>query len=66
MRIIENEVKDKEELVELLKGGKCAVISLNKENEPYIITLICGYDESKNAFYVSLCKRRTKTCLYKS
>ena len=60
MRRIEKEIKDKEELVELLKGGKFAVISLSKENETYIVTLSYGYDESKNAFYFHCAKEGQK------
>ncbi len=60
MRRVEKEIKDKKELVELLKEGKYAVISLSKENEPYIITLSYGYDESKNAFYFHCAKEGQK------
>lgn len=60
MRRIEKEIKDKEELVELLKGGKYAVISMSKENEPYIISLSYGYDEAKNALYFHCAKEGQK------
>ncbi len=56
----EKEIKDKEELVELLKGGKYTVISLSKENEPYIITLSYGYDKTKNALYFHCAKEGQK------
>jgi nitroimidazol reductase NimA-like FMN-containing flavoprotein (pyridoxamine 5'-phosphate oxidase superfamily) len=56
----EKEIKDKEELVEVLKGGKYAVISLSKENEPYIITLSYGYDEVNNALYFHCSKEGQK------
>jgi len=60
MRRIEKEIKDKEELVELLKGGKYAVISMSRENEPYIISLSYGYDEAKNALYFHCAKEGQK------
>ncbi|MFX1377694.1 MAG: pyridoxamine 5'-phosphate oxidase family protein [Promethearchaeota archaeon] len=60
MRRIEKEIKNTEELRELLKGGKYAVFSLAKENEPYIITLSYGYDESKNALYFHCAKEGQK------
>lgn len=60
MRRIEKEIKDKEELVKILKGGKYTVISLSKENEPYLSTLSYGYDESKNALYFHCAKEGQK------
>jgi hypothetical protein len=60
MRRTEKEIKDKEELVEILLGGKYAIISLSKENEPYIVTLSYGYDESKSALYFHCAKSGQK------
>ena len=47
----EREIKDKEELIEILKHGKYAVISMCKKNEPYVVTLSYGYDKDKNSLY---------------
>ena len=51
MRRIEKEISSKEELLGILKSGKYTIISLCKENEPYIITLSYGYDESRHTLY---------------
>jgi nitroimidazol reductase NimA-like FMN-containing flavoprotein (pyridoxamine 5'-phosphate oxidase superfamily) len=45
------EINDKEELLRILKDGKYATLSLCRDNEPYIVTLSCGYDEQSNALY---------------
>jgi len=47
----EREIKKQEELREILKQGKYAVISMCRDNEPYIVTLSYGYDRDKNALY---------------
>ncbi len=60
MRRIEKEISNREELIEILKSGKYTIISLCKENEPYIITLSYGYDESKHALYFHCAKEGQK------
>ena len=60
MRRVEKEIKDKKDLIEILKGGKYTVISMCKENEPYIVTLSYGYDESKHALYFHCAKEGQK------
>jgi nitroimidazol reductase NimA-like FMN-containing flavoprotein (pyridoxamine 5'-phosphate oxidase superfamily) len=47
----EREIKDKEELIEILKQGKYAVMSMCRNNEPYAVTLSYGYDKDKNSLY---------------
>lgn len=47
----EREITDKKELLEIIKKGKYFTIAMCKENEPYIVTLSYGYDESRNSFY---------------
>lgn len=47
----EREIKDKDELLEILKQGKYAVISMCRNNEPYIVTLSYGYDKDENSLY---------------
>ncbi len=47
----EREIKDKEELIKILKQGKYAVISMCRNNEPYVVTLSYGYDNDKNSLY---------------
>ena len=56
----EKEIINKEEMIELLKKGKFATISMCKKNEPYIVSLSYGYDESKNALYFHCAKEGQK------
>ncbi len=60
LRRKEKQIKENEELVEVLKGGKFAIISMCKENEPYIVSLSYGYDESKNALFFHCAKEGQK------
>lgn len=47
----ENEIKERRELKEIIRRGKYAVLSLCRENEPYILTMNYGYDLEKNSLY---------------
>lgn len=47
----ERQINNQDELIEILKQGKYAVISMCRDNEPYIVTLNYGYDRDKNALY---------------
>ncbi len=47
----EREIKDNNEIAEILKNGKYAVISMCRDNEPYIVTLSYGYNQSENSLY---------------
>lgn len=60
MRRIEKEISSQEELIRILKNGKYTIISLCKENEPYIVTLSYGYDESRHALYFHCAKEGQK------
>ena len=60
MRRNEKEISSKEELIGILKNGKYTIISLCKGNEPYIITLSYGYDESRHALYFHCAKEGQK------
>ncbi len=51
MRKSEREITAQEDLLEILKNGKYVVISLCRNNEPYIVTLSYGYDVTENALY---------------
>lgn len=66
MRMVEKEIKDKKDLIEILKKGNYSVISMCKENEPYIVTLSYGYDESKHALYFHCAKEGQKIDLIKA
>ncbi|HYF84611.1 MAG TPA: pyridoxamine 5'-phosphate oxidase family protein [Clostridia bacterium] len=60
MRKLEREITDKEELAGILKNGKYAVISMCRNNEPYIVTLSYGYDEGRNSLYFHSAKTGLK------
>jgi len=60
MRRIEKEIKDKRDLIGILKGGKYTIISMCKENEPYVVALSYGYDEPKHALYIHCAKEGQK------
>ncbi len=60
MRRNEKEISNKDELIGILKNGKYTIISLCKDNEPYIITLSYGYDESRHALYFHCAKEGQK------
>lgn len=51
MRKQEREITDKNELIEILKNGKIITIAMSRDNEPYVVTLSYGYDETKQALY---------------
>lgn len=60
MRRNEKEIKNKEELIDILKKGKYTTISLCKKNEPYIVTLSYGYDDEKHSIYIHCAKEGQK------
>lgn len=47
----EKEIKGQNVLKEVLKNGKYAVVSMCRDNEPYLVTMNYGYDRIKNALY---------------
>ncbi|MHA2006664.1 MAG: pyridoxamine 5'-phosphate oxidase family protein [Promethearchaeota archaeon] len=66
LRRKEKEITDDKELIEILKGGKYATISMCKQNEAYLVTLSYGYDENKNALYFHCAKEGQKIDYIKS
>ncbi len=54
------ELTQESEIDSILKNGKFAVISMCRENEPYIVTLSYGYDHSKNSLYFHCAKNGLK------
>lgn len=60
MKKIEREITDKEEISNILRNGKYAVISMCRNNEPYIVTLSYGYDENTNSLYFHSAKAGLK------
>ncbi|OAV76164.1 putative flavin-nucleotide-binding protein [Bacteroidales bacterium Barb7] len=47
----EREITDKDEIIRILKNGKYAVLSLCKDNEPYVVTLSYGCNEQADTLY---------------
>jgi len=60
MRRNEKEIIEKDELLQIIKGGKFATISMAKNNEPYLVTLTYGYDLIKDALYFHCAKEGLK------
>jgi Predicted flavin-nucleotide-binding protein len=52
MRRKDRQITDENELCQILQQGKYTVISMCRDNEPYIVTLSYGYDKAKNALYL--------------
>lgn len=51
MRRNDRKIQDEGLMETIIKNGKYAVISMCKDNEPYIVTLSYGYDASSRSFY---------------
>ncbi|MFW9773886.1 MAG: pyridoxamine 5'-phosphate oxidase family protein [Candidatus Heimdallarchaeota archaeon] len=60
LRRVEKELSDRETILEILKKEKFAIISMCKENEPYLVSLSYGYDEAKQALYFHCAKEGQK------
>lgn len=52
MRRSDRQITDQNELDEILTAGKYIIISMCRDNEPYIVTLSYGYDKAWNALYI--------------
>ena len=51
MRKIEKEITNREKIHDILKRGKYTILSLCRDNEPYVVTLSYGFDDKKNSLY---------------
>ena len=51
MKRSEKEIADRNTLIDVLRKGKYTTIAMCRENEPYLVTMNYGYDESRNALY---------------
>ena len=60
MRRIEKEITDNETITELLNKGRYITIAMCKDDNPYIITLSYGYDNSRDALYFHCAKEGQK------
>jgi nitroimidazol reductase NimA-like FMN-containing flavoprotein (pyridoxamine 5'-phosphate oxidase superfamily) len=56
----DREITDQNELMEILKQGKYATISMCRKNESYIVALNYGYDQKKNALYFHCAQKGLK------
>lgn len=56
----QRELKSQEDILNILKNGKYTVISMCRDNEPYIVSLSYGYDPDKNAMYFHAAKQGLK------
>ena len=54
------EITSEAEIQEILKNGKYAVISMCRDNEPYIVTLNYGYDDGSSTLYFHCAKKGLK------
>jgi nitroimidazol reductase NimA-like FMN-containing flavoprotein (pyridoxamine 5'-phosphate oxidase superfamily) len=52
MRRQDRQVVNRDEIDDILKRGKFVVLSLCRDNEPYIVTLSYGYDQASNCLYL--------------
>lgn len=60
MKKKEREITDKNTIIEILKNGKFATISMCRANEPYIVTLSYGFDLKRNSLYFHSTKEGLK------
>ena len=51
MRLTEREITDRAQIVEVLREGRYAVISMCRDDEPYVVTMNYGYDKDRDALY---------------
>jgi len=54
------EITSNQEITEILKNGKYVVISMCRNNEPYVVTLSYGYDLNTNSLYFHSAKEGLK------
>jgi len=52
MRLEEREITDRDQIAEVLRNGKYAVIAMCRDNEPYVVTMNYGYGEAESALYL--------------
>jgi uncharacterized protein len=51
LRREDREIKDRQVMDEIIRSGRFAVCALCADNEPYVVTLSYGYDESAQCLY---------------
>jgi nitroimidazol reductase NimA-like FMN-containing flavoprotein (pyridoxamine 5'-phosphate oxidase superfamily) len=56
----DREIQDQTAISEILLNGKFCVISMCRDNEPYIVTLSYGYDSALNSLFFHCAKKGLK------
>jgi uncharacterized protein len=59
----EREITDKEEMKQVLKSTKYVTVALCMNNEPYLVALSHGYDQTQNCLYFH-CAPEGKKLIY--
>jgi nitroimidazol reductase NimA-like FMN-containing flavoprotein (pyridoxamine 5'-phosphate oxidase superfamily) len=59
----EREITDLEEMRQVLKSTKYVTVALSRNNEPYLVALSHGYDQTKNCLYFH-CAPEGKKLIY--
>ena len=59
----EREITDKEEMKQVLKSTKYVTVALCMDNEPYLVALSHGYDQTQNCLYFHCAPEGKKTHL---
>ena len=59
----EREITDKEEMKQVLKSTKYVTVALCMDNEPYLVALNHGYDQTQNCLYFH-CAPEGKKLIY--
>jgi nitroimidazol reductase NimA-like FMN-containing flavoprotein (pyridoxamine 5'-phosphate oxidase superfamily) len=60
MRLTDREITDHSEIADVLRNGKYAVVSMCRDNEPYIVTMNYGYDEARDALFFHCARKGLK------
>jgi nitroimidazol reductase NimA-like FMN-containing flavoprotein (pyridoxamine 5'-phosphate oxidase superfamily) len=59
----EREITDLTEMRQVLKTTKYVTVALSRENDPYLVALSHGYDETRNCLYFH-CAPEGKKLIY--
>ena len=51
LRRKEKEIKEKEEIIQILECTKYISVAMCRNDEPYLVTLSHGYDKEQNCIY---------------
>lgn len=52
MHLSQREIQNENEIQDILKAGKYAMIAMCRNNEPYVVTLSYGYDTETDTLYL--------------